>query len=280
VIRWPIASAKAIARLFRAIQDLDIYVEDQGDEQFYTVLMRTAAPQGMTIKRVVGLGGREAVLHAAANYLDSKPALFLIDGDLPLVRGDSAPNVARLARLDCYCVENLVINRNAAGAICCDEAMCDSDEGVQILDYQRWCSAMMSLVPLCIRFAILNGLDPSRVTVADAFHRVVTADARGLPSLDMAKVQGLIAVVETEIDLIVGQQTRLELLDRAERHVETLKNPLHAVSGKNFLLPLLHFQLKRISGTKITKSSFRYRLATKCSIEDVLMLRNAIDIAA
>lgn len=280
MIRWPIASAKAIARLFRTIQDLDIYVEDQGDEQFYTVLMRTAAPQGVAIKRVIGLGGREAVLNAAINYLDSRPALFLIDGDLPLVRGDGAPNVARLARLDCYCVENLVINRSAAGAICCDEAMCDPDEAAGILEYEHWRSAMMPLVPLFVRFAVLNGLDSSRSTVADAFHRVVTADARGLPALDMAKVRDLIAAVERDIDLIVGQQARLELVERAERHVDALGNPLHAVSGKNFLLPLLHFQLKRISGTKITKSSFRYRLATKCSIDDVLVLRNAIGIAA
>jgi len=276
MLRWPVTSGRAIARLFRSVQNLDIFVEDQGDEAFYLVLFRTAAPSGISISRVVGLGGREAVLEAARTHQAPRPALFLIDGDFPWVRGDEMEKLGGLFQLESYCIENLLLSASLVHQILAEEAICEEEGASDLFDFPAWLARVAVLVPLAVRLAVLNRVVPSRATIGKVFGTVVVAGDRGLPSLDAGKVSAAIEAAENEIFTAVGVDEGRRMIEEVAERVARLRDPLRAVSGKSLLLPLLHFEIKRISDSKVTRDVFRYRLAKKCKAEDLSDIRDAL----
>lgn len=83
MLTWPKRALFAIKYLFSPLQDIDIYVEDHEDEVFYSELFKKIKPSNIRIKRVFGVGGKAALIDRAESHgWDTRPALFLIDGDL------------------------------------------------------------------------------------------------------------------------------------------------------------------------------------------------------
>ena len=109
VFRWPKRARAAIRKLFEPLQPIDVYVEDTNDEVFYRALLNRVLDGRVHIARVFGLGGRQAVVEAAANHDHfERRALFIVDGDLEWVRGLPAPKIPYLHRHEAYCIENLL----------------------------------------------------------------------------------------------------------------------------------------------------------------------------
>lgn len=281
MIRWPIRSARAISKLFSPIQDIDIFVEDQGDEQFYTMLFKRAAPEGVTISRVVALGGCASVKSAARDYNGLRPALFLIDGDFPWVRGEDPPSISRLYRLECYCVENLLLNQRLVCAVSAEELMCDPADAERALRYAQWRKGAEVLIPLFARLAVLNQIAPEMVTTGAGYSKLVIADGEhNLPRLCERKVAEKIAEVDALIIDRVGRDKAVDLVSEIEGRISSLPEKLLVVSGKDFLLPLLYFFVKNATGTRITMAQFRYRLASSSAYDDIPELRRALAVAA
>lgn len=280
MIRWPAKAGQAIAKLFRSIQDFDIFVEDQDDEQFYLALFRKAAGDHSQIKRVVGLGGRDAVMTAALDYREPRKALFLIDGDLAFVLGEPMAPIPRLFRLECYCVENLVVRRSLVHEVCAEECACETAIAADRVQFDAWLSEVRGLVPVFARFAVLSRIDPAAQTVGGLFAAIVEADDKGLPRVSQAKVEALLAALDGSIDALLGREERERRIRTVLDRAATLEYETDIVSGKAALLPLLHFELKRASGSKITRESFRYRLALKAARNDLHQLVAALEVAA
>lgn len=279
MLRWPIRSAAAIARLFRSIQDVDVFVEDQGDEQFYLVLFRAAAPLGVTINRVFGLGGRAAVLQAAEAYVDDRPAVFLIDGDFEWVRDESAPTVARLYRLAAYCIENLLLRGHLISAVLAEEMMCEHHEAHDRFQFDAWESEMLSLLPLVVRCAVLNKVAPEQPIMQTLFGSVVEAEPKGLPRVSAQKLNTRISELDALIVAAVGEVSAREMIEAVSSRVALRANKSAAISGKTLLLPLAYFEAKRRSDCRMSKEVFRYRLATKCDRSDLPDLVAALNAA-
>lgn len=280
MIRWPKVAGRAIAKLFMGAQDIDVFVEDQDDEQFYLQLIRNATKGELNIKRVVGLGGSKEVINAAKEYAEERKALFLIDGDLPFVRGEPQPDVPRLFRLSCYCVENLLIASRPALKICAEESMCDLEEMSQRFNFIDWRERMAALIPLFARFAVISEMSPETPTVGEGFVAVSENDKNGLPALSVGKIDSFIAKLDSDIFRILGDDAGAQKISEALDRLGSLDDPLRSVSAKHFLLPLLHFELKRVSGSKATKAVFRHRLAVNSSPDNLEMLAAAIETAA
>lgn len=280
MLRWPLSSGRAIARLFQALQDVDVFVEDQDDEEFYTGLFVTAASGKTRISKIIGLGGREAVIEAANTYASARPALFLIDGDLTWVRGEPAASLPRLYRLNCYCIENILIVASGAEGLIVEEAVCSAAAAASRLDFSGWCADMESLIELSIRFAVLNKVDPTVATINGALGTVLVAPSKKLPKLCADKTTNEIARVEAEIVARIGRAACDAEVDLVRARVAALKNPLSVVSGKEFLLPLLGFHVKSITGSSVNKRALRFRLARKATIQDLGELVAALNHAS
>ena len=280
MLRWPESSRRAIARLFRGVQDLDIFVEDVRDEQFYSHLFRAAAPAGLEVRRVVGLGGRHEVLRAATSYVDPRRALFVIDGDFAWVRGELAPDIPRVYRLEMYCIENLLAAERPVIDVYCEEAMCDESRARAALDLATWRNGIAEAVRLFVHYALLNSAFPEERTIHGAFGRLVSHGAHGLPSLDSTKIDNEIRVVRARLDEKLGPAVAESELARITRRVSSMQDRLRVVSGKEIVLPLLRFHVKKCCGTPTSFEVFRYRLARKCDVRELGDLRRAFEAAA
>lgn len=97
MIKWPERAKAAIRKLFEPLQDVDVYIEDTNDEVFYRTLLNNVTNGQIKIARVFSLGGKTPVVNKARGHDHSaRRALFIIDGDLDWVRGDSPQNIRGL----------------------------------------------------------------------------------------------------------------------------------------------------------------------------------------
>ena len=158
MIEWPKRARAALALLFRPLQDIDVYVEDTGDEVFYSELFRRIAPAGVKIVRVFCAGGRPAVVDRARNHdFTSRVALFVIEGDFEWVRGEAPPDLRGVHRIDAYCVENLLIHERAAVELVIEEAAATEEEARSLFNFGAWITDVSSsLVELFVWFAVLS----------------------------------------------------------------------------------------------------------------------------
>lgn len=113
VPKWNNESLKSRGIFYRDIQDINIYVEDENSEIFYEVVFKTLINSDIKIKKIIPLNGRDNVINYSKDYCDSQPALFIIDGDLHLARGERIENMERLYEHDRYCIENFLFSLEA-----------------------------------------------------------------------------------------------------------------------------------------------------------------------
>jgi hypothetical protein len=282
MLKWPARANAAIRKLFEPLQDIDVYVEDLHDEAFYRCLLVHATKRTVRIARVFALNGRQPVIDAARVYDQrTRPALFIIDGDLPLVKGEAVPSVVGLHCHDAYCVENLLLCEKAISLILSQEIVVSEEDASALLDYDRWRRSVITpLIELFAAFATVHDYDPTVATVAQGVgvmcfkHRTTK-----ITKLDPAKVRRAkdraLAAAEAASDAAITAARYKGLLSR----IKAMPDPLLAVSGKDFLIPLIDFHLQSL-GCHVRRKSLRVRLASEGDMGRFSKLAAAVTGAA
>lgn len=262
MLKWPDKAREAIRKLFEPLQDVDVYIEDVNDEAFYRCLLNHATQGQISIARVFELGGRKAVLDAAAAHDHAqRRALFIIDGDLEWVGGKAAPTTLALHRHEAYCVENLLISEDAVATVLSQDTAASEAQARAALRYTEWRDSICGpLAELFGAFVASHVHAPALPTISRGVGRLCS-QVGGRAVLDVQKVaqarddtiQETIAVCN---DAAAVNQTYAAALAR----INSLADPMLSVSGKDFLFPLLHFRLKALGSGPTTKS-LRFRLA-------------------
>lgn len=265
MIKWPTRALKAVRKLFEPLQDIDIYVEDKNDEVFYTHLFKRISCENLRITRVFAKDGRKSVIDAAiAHNQGQRRALFLIDGDLEFVKGLPPPTeVFGLYRLDAYCIENFLICEKGAATILMEEATLSEEDSIKTLDYSSWFNSIQApLVNLFKNFALLNSVDPKFQTISEGVGNLCSIKGKNTTELDINKVNSKILTLLQKAEITHSKIQIADILSKIEIRVSKLEEPIFIVSGKDFLLPLLHFHLSN-KGCKIRRSQLRFKLALK-----------------
>ena len=280
MIKWPDRAAAAIRKLFEPLQDIDVYVEDIHDEPFYRCLLNHSTGGKVKVARVFGLGGRIAVLNAAVAHDQSvRRAVFIIDGDLPWIRGEPIPSVIGLHQHDAYCVENLLLCESAISLVLSQELAVTEKDATTKLGYSNWYESVRDpLTELFAAFATVSHFDPTIPTVSQGVG-VMCVKKGAHTAIDAAKVlrakQDAISAAERKHDVKTVTTLYQTLLAR----IQALPFPLQAVSGKDFLLPLLDFHLQSL-GCRIKRKSLRVRLASAGEINRFARLGEFLAVAA
>ncbi len=282
MLKWPDRAKSALRKLFEPLQEIDVYVEDTNDEAFYRCLLNSAANGTVKVSRVFSLGGRSAVVDAAiAHDQKTRRALFIIDGDLPWVQGKPVPSIVGLHCHDAYCIENLILCEKALVLILSQEAVITEEEAAYRLAFDNWVDAIEApLVDLFSAFATVNAVDPTVPTVSQKVGVMCTRhSSTGITTLDISKVnrardKALKAAVAIADEATVTA-THRQTLSR----LKGLPQPLRAVSGKDFVLPLVDFHLQSL-GCRIKRSSLRVRLASAGDLRRYAPLSAALCQAA
>jgi len=261
MLTWPKRAHAAIRKLFEPLQDIDVYVEDTNDEPFYGCLLKFAAGGSIQIARVFGLGGRKAVVDRAATHDHTvRRALFIIDGDFDWVKGTAAPAMVGLHRHDAYCIENLLLCEQAIRMIVSQELAISEDEAGMLLNYAVWrLSIVGPLIELFAAYATLNDFDATIPTVSKGVGMLCTNDAAC--TLDSTKVRAARDAALQAATAAADQATVTARYNYILARLAGLDDGLRAVSGKDFVFPLLQFRLNGL-GLRIRTRAMRMRLAT------------------
>lgn len=282
MLRWPTRAKAAIRSLFRPLQDIEVYVEDENDEVFYRTLLQRVADPHIKIARVISLGNRDAVVAAAQAHDHSiRPALFIIDGDLDWVIGLPKPIEKGLHRHNAYCVENLLVCSYAITSLVVQDAVLSEEEAAKALNFSAWVNRVdQPLTDLFAAYATARKLHPQLKTVSTGVGVMCTQRTKGAASmLDDNKVGEHVAKTLAEVEKAAGKTKTRAVFGAARKRIRSLPFPLDAVSGKDFLLPLLNFHLQPI-GSSPTRRSLRVRLAGMCADNRLADLKTSVELAA
>lgn len=281
MLKWPDRAKVAIRKLFEPLQAIDIYIEDSNDEAFYKTLLNTVSKGKVTIARVFPLGGRQPVIDAALAHDHSKRrALFLIDGDFEWVRGLPAPLVFGIHRHDAYCIENLLFCEKALAQILSQDAILTEDEACQTLDLKSWIRSIQDpLLELFSAFATSHEFAPEIKTVSLGVGNLCTQPKKGAAVLDVAKVSHATTKAMEDAEAKADKKKVQNIYNQTLVRLKSLKYPLHAVSGKDFLIPLVDFLLQS-HGCRIKRKSLRMRMACSGDIDRFNELHVALTKAA
>jgi hypothetical protein len=276
-MRWPTKALGAVRKLFEPLQDIDVYVEDQGDEVFYTELIKRLVAGRIRVVRVFSKGCRESVVDAAKTHVrGDRAALFLIDGDLEWVKGLPPPaDLPHLHRLDAYCIENFILCASAIVSILKEELVIDAADAAAQLNFDSWLDDIRPpLTELFAAFSVCNSIDPTHPTVSTGVARLCTKNGQGL-FLDAGKVQAQIAYVMSVAENKAGKDAAANLYAGLLGKINSLPDPLHAVSGKDFLFPLMVYLLNS-NGCNVNRRALRFKLALRCELEKLKGLENSL----
>lgn len=281
MLKWPERAKPALQKLFEPLQEIDVYVEDTNDEVFYRSLLN-AANETVQVARVFSLGGRSAVVNAARTHDQKKRhALFIIDGDLPWVQGKPAPAIVGLHCHDAYCVENLILCEKALVLILSQEVVITKEEAATRLAFDNWVAAIETpLVDLFSAFATVNEVDPTVPTVSQKVSVMCTQSrTTKTTTLDISKVNLTRDGALKAAAAVKNEATVTSMHRKTLSRLKGLPQPLRAVSGKDFILPLVDFHLQSL-GCRIKRSSLRVRLASVGDLKRYAPLAAALHQAA
>ncbi len=277
--KYPDRALKSRAVLYRPLQDVDIYVEDEGSEVFYNELIKRLAGDIVRISTVIPLRSRQNVITAANKYKDARRALFLIDADLQWVSGEEPPDSPLLFMHPCYCVENYLFCERAMIQVAVENsgALTEDSAKAQLAWDRLHAFLKMHLVPLFIEYAVAFSLCPEIKTVARGIGCILH-DAKGgvVPEIDPDKVRQVKEEMEREIVKRVRPEDYRQTKASIETKVAALSDPLDIVSGKDYLIPVQMFEVSRVGRQKVQRKSFVFRLARHCDLQKLGALKERI----
>jgi len=272
------ASLYAKSVFFEAENDIDIYVEDtaQGYEKLYGLLLSRLLNEKYRVERVYPIGNRKQVIdkYEADKENLRRASLFIIDGDLLILRDDDIANKEGLYKLPCYCVENLLIDKNSLINLLDEE---ETERNLEIIerefDFDGWKSRNVELLnDLFIEYAILFKVDPTNETVG---YKVTNLVSNGIGELDATKVQKRILEVRNKsLQSISIEEYELIKHTYSRKYNAIKKCEFQIVSGKDYVMPLMMARIRSMVNTKCSNISIKQRFARTCSLT---MIEDAIN---
>lgn len=260
-------SAKSV--FFQDENDIDIYIEDTayGYEKLFAIIFERILVGKYKVSRVYPLGGRESVIEEHQDHSSDRPSIYIIDGDLNLLKGDSIESKSGLYVFPVYCVENILCDSNAIVSILDEEEVVRNINDIKCeFDYSSWLERNESkLFDIFVEYAVSNALNPTKKTVSYKVSNLVSSGDGELDSTKVnARIDEIRQAVIAEVSVEEYMRKKTEILEVFSR--SGLKK-IDVVSGKDYIFPLLKIRAKNIVKTKISDINFKLRVARICDTE-------------
>jgi hypothetical protein len=271
-------AVKSIGLFYRALQDIEIYVEDIGSEALYFRLFKRILSDNIRVRKVIPLGGRKNVVDVCKEYSENSPAIFIIDGDLDLLHGEREGSHERLFQHRMYCIENYLFCEKASSEILQETVgTILEDEAYDKLDWNGFTTEISGrLLELFKVFAISWKICPEEKTISTGYYKLCEEVRNKSHVLCENKIQNTINGLKEKISRVISDEDYLGIYDNVSNAINSLSNPLYAISGKDYLLNALRDHLYRKGATLRNDEGFRFRLAQHCDVEPFIELKDAI----
>ena len=270
---------QARPRFYYPYNDVTIVVEDETNEQFYTYLFRRLFGDRLNIRRVLGVGGKLAVigrfeLKSSNNAFNDE--FYLIDGDYDELLEKAIPRHSRLYRLEWYDIEATIVDPVAIHEICLEEDPSHSLKHYQnLLDFQSWIYENIDYISLLITYdCAMQFFNVGLRKATREIHRYFDRQSMGFVH---HRVEELRTLIEDNLQDV----SRKEFNERRESFEAKIGYAIEArlrwVSGKHILLPLVGTMIrKETGGGGLRMNSLAFRLAKYCSLQKLEDFKNAV----
>lgn len=258
--------------------DVDVYIEDKdpATQKVYVNLFNRCFFGRYKILRVLPLGGRSAVIGACSRDQSDggRKRVYLVDGDMNAVISDEEPNLKRLCILPFYCIENILIDHNAALRILDEETADETAESLKTkLDFPAWIASICEgILGLVVEHHIAFKSDLGIPCVPCS--RVVSSPDG---YIDQGKVDAAASAIRAEIIVAIGEEgykkNKQNISNIIEKKYGGKTNRI--ISGKNYLLPLMSKRIVYICGRSIPFDVMKIRLSGHCDVADLQFIERA-----
>jgi hypothetical protein len=231
---------RAFTALYRAYNDIDIYVEDRSLIGLYERLFGRILRGVARITSVTPLDGRSAVIAEAKRLQGDKTRrrFFLVDGDFFWILGPRQ-RVRGLYTLKCYSLENMAFERLPILNVAYIHAPQLTKAAIDAaFSDERFAGATKSLLPLFQVYAICHVLKAGCKTVDFSVHRLFEN-----PNSNLLSAAAIRSRMRGVIGELLGNFTWKEIL-AAKAQVRSALDNANAydsrfISGKSYLGALL-----------------------------------------
>ena len=273
-------SAKAAKTVFfDHLNEIDVFIEDtkDGSKKLYTKLLSKVFKNKYIINNIFPLGGRLSVIgEFEKNKLTiKKPTIYIVDGDLYLLRGDSPENDKGLYLTPFYCIENILLDSNALIKIVEEEDVnMTESEADDALDFNGWLINNKLLLSLFVEYAVSMLLVPSIQTVG---YPVINLISSGDGLIDIKKTNKRIENIKKDILSIVSNDSYEAVKDRIKKSINMNEADLiKYVSGKDYLYPLMEKRIRQITKSHANSITLKQRIANLCDVQVIKDMREYV----
>lgn len=261
------AGLSARPMFFAPYNDVTIIVEDEGDENFYTNLFQKLLGNKVRITRVLGVGGKPAVVrHFIGNIKspNNDRQFYVVDGDFDELIGINVPVDDRFFRLPRYDIESFLVEESAICHVAEEQGPKKNLEHYQAaIGFNGWRDSVIETVILLVAAcALCRELGLIESYISQTVDRFVIHPGI-IP--DKAHVADYVMTVSSEQTMIDYQDFQDRLMNMLDRMGSG--DPGQAIkwiSGKNILLPLLCRVIRKETGRQISIDSLKFRLVNYC----------------
>ena len=268
-----LAYRRGLDVLYSQFNDINIYVEDEGKENFYHLLFKRLLP-GIKLTKLFPLGGKTNVLSEARVHCRSKKKFYLVDLDFDDVLGKQL-HYQNLIYLNRYSIENYLFNKDAIYEQIREKtpSIRDADiqsrfnYGIELSNISSYLSKITLVSIVVMRYNL--GVPCPSITEYDYRQYVVSGSYP--PS-----ITNFFSQVEASLKGI-DRRFSLHAKIRLERRLVNNKQWIEYIKGK-WILSLIKCTLKR-NGLIIQKddTSFAYALAKDVDLADFEFISQRIE---
>jgi hypothetical protein len=261
MIAYSPRAAKALGFLKKFFNDIEIYVEDRTCHHMYVLLFRKILPGSTRLTSINQIGNRNAVIEACRRDQteDGRKKIYLIDGDFDYYHNRRKPKLKHLYRLRAYCIENILIHEDAAVAVA---AHADTNAAETViaarLEFRKWMADItQKLRSLFVIYATSEALGAGIPTTSFPVQRLF--DGGGLST---RKITRRMLAVARAVCKKKGLETYKKQRRIIQRNIAAIRMTMEQmISGKSYLLPLLHDRMHRLFGYRGSADQLRTQLA-------------------
>lgn len=279
MLRFSNEAIKLKAIFYRYYNDIDVFVEDEDDEVFYQKLLDKIVGNSIKIKRVFGVGGKQALFQKLNEYIarsSVRKAFFIADGDFDRILGKPFPKTKILHVLDEYCIENYLFEDRAVCNVLQEEKPKKKIKEIKSeIKMNNWLEETIN--QLTRLFAVFILIQKYNMDIKNVDVGIGTfLSNSGIPKLEKKKIDGYIASVRTSYHAH-GNRKFNEKINLLERKMgRSWRARKRYICGKNYLLPLLRFEVKRYCRRDLDLKSFRFRIMNHCKFVSLSKLGERI----
>ncbi len=273
-----------LSLFFKSKNDVDVFIEDSNDEEFYKALLGRLTA-GKKINKIISCKCKTELIKACeADQSDrERKRIYLADGDLDLIVDTNRSDLKYLFVLERYCIENYLLDEEAILEMLHTNIVLDKAAIKKQLTFTNYLKSISNvLVDMFLHYAISHYHKMGTKTVSISVG-TFCKQAKSITVLDISKIELKIQELRDEIILKIGDdiynETIYQLRQKWPSNYQTL---VSIVSAKDYILPLLVFRFKKLKGKEtfnLKWEAFRLSMAKTINLNSLDRLKDAITSA-